>query len=128
MLLVAVLVMGLTAAAPVMAQVGNEFNDQESESGGVGTETEIFLEGSKKNQCAGLAQVGQSGNLSNQQGTSQYDNPEAEQEFAGPEFELTPEQAAECEQQIQQAAAASSAAPKKEEKKAEAKPAPKEEK
>ena len=125
---VVVVVMGLLAAAPVMAQVGNEFDDQESESGGIGTETEISVQGSNNSQCAGLAQVGQSGNFSNMQGTDQYDNPESEQEFEGQAIEFGPEQAAECEQQIQQAAAASSAAPKKEEKKAEAKPAPKEEK
>ena len=132
MLLVAMLALVLVAAAPVIAQVANEFDDQEFESGGIETSTELAIDGNNNNQCAGWLQFGQTGNAGNMQGTSQYDNPEAEQEFAGPEFELTPEQAAECEQQIQQAAAASSAAPKKEEKKeekkAEAKPAPKEEK
>jgi len=126
---VLVVVMGLVAAAPTMAQeVG--FDDQESESGEIETETEIAIEGNNNSQCAGLEQVGQGGNFSNQQGTSQRDaNDEFEQEFEGGEIEFGPENATECEQEVQQAAAASSAkAAPKEEKKAEAKPAPKEEK
>ena len=126
---VLVVVMGLVAAAPTMAQeVG--FDDQESESGEIETETEIAIEGNNNSQCAGLEQVGQGGNFSNQQGTSQRDaDDEFEQEFEGGEIEFGPENATECEQEVEQAAAASSAKPApKEEKKAEAKPAPKEEK
>ena len=108
MLLVAVLAMMMLAAAPVIAQVANEFDDQELESGEIETETSLSIEGNNNNQCAGLLQFGQTGNFGNMQGTDQYDNPELEQEFAGPEIEVAPENATECEQAVQQAAAASS--------------------
>src|SRR5215211_7375593 len=101
--LVAAVVMGLLAAAPVVAQeVG--FDDQESESGEIETETEIAVQGNNNNQCAGL---GQGGNFSNQQGTSQRDaDDEFEQEFEGGDIEFGPENETGCEQEIQQAAAA----------------------
>ncbi len=105
--LVAILAMVLVAAAPVIAQ-SNEFDDQELESGSIESETSLSIEGNNNNQCAGLLQFGQSGNFANQQGTTQYDNPELEQEFAGPEYEFAPENATECEQAVQQSAAASS--------------------
>ena len=50
MLLVAVLAMMMLAAAPVIAQVANEFDDQELESGGIETETELSIEGNNNNQ------------------------------------------------------------------------------
>src|ERR687893_2395681 len=106
--LVAILAMVLVAAAPVIAQ-SNEFDDQEFESGGIETETSLSIEGNNNNQCAGLLQFGQTGNFGEQQGTSQYDNPELEQEFEGSELEFAPENATECEQAVQQSAAASSA-------------------
>ena len=108
MMLAAMLALVLVAAVPVLAQVGNEFDDQELESGEISTETELSIEGNNNNQCAGLLQFGQTGNFGNEQGTTQYDNPEFEQEFEGPEIEFAPENATECEQAVQQAAAASS--------------------
>ena len=109
MLLVAMLALVLVAAAPVIAQVANEFDDQEFESGGIETSTELAIDGNNNNQCAGLLQFGQTGNFPNQQGTAQYDTGgEFEQEFEGPEIEFGPENATECEQAVQQAAAASS--------------------
>jgi len=108
MLLVAILAMVMVAAAPVLAQIGPEFADQELESGDIETETSLSIEGNNNNQCAGVLQFNQSGNFANQQGTGQYDNPELEQEFAAPEYEFAPENATECAQEVQQAAAASS--------------------
>src|ERR671917_1351284 len=108
MLLAAILAMVLVAAAPLIAQeVG--FDDQELESGGIGTETSLGIEGNNNSQCAGLLQFGNTGNFPNQQGTAQYDTGgEFEQEFEGPEIEFGPENATACEQAVQQAAAASS--------------------
>ncbi len=105
--LVAILTMVLVAAAPVIAQ-SNEFDDQEFESGEIETETSLSIEGNNNNQCAGLLQFGQTGNFGNVQGVDQYDNPESELEWEGPETEFAPENATECEQAVQQAAAASS--------------------
>src|ERR687893_3021816 len=108
MLLAAMLAVVLVAAVPVIAQELG-FDDQELESGEIATETEISIEGNNNSQCAGLLQFGQTGNFAEQQGTTQYDNPEFEQEFEGPEIEFAPENATECEQAVQQSAAASSA-------------------
>jgi hypothetical protein len=105
--LVAILAMVMVAAAPALTQVVG-FDDQEFESGGIETETSLSIEGNNNSQCAGLLQFGQSGNFGNQQGTSQYDIPEFEQEFEGPETEFAPENGTECEQAVQQAASASS--------------------
>src|SRR5215217_4616002 len=106
-LLAAGLAMILLASAPVIAQeVG--FDDQELESGEIATETELSIEGNNNDQCAGLLQFGNTGNFANEQGTSQYDIPEFEQEFEGPEIEFAPENGTECEQAVQQSAAASS--------------------
>ena len=107
MLLAAMLAVVLVAAAPVLGQVVG-FDDQELESGEISTETDISIEGNNNNQCAGLLQFGQTGNLGNEQGTSQYDIPEFEQEFEGPEIEFGPENETGCEQSVQQSAAASS--------------------
>ncbi len=108
MLLAAILAMVLVAAAPIIAQeVG--FDDQEFESGEIGTETELAIDGNNNSQCAGLLQFGQTGNFLNQQGTLQYATIGGDNEFAGPETEFAPENGTECEQAVQQAAAASSA-------------------
>jgi hypothetical protein len=105
--LVAMLAMVMLAAAPVIAQeVG--FDDQELESGEISTETELSIDGNSNNQCVGALQFGNTGNFANEQGTSQYDQGEFEQEFAGPEVEFAPENETACEQEVQQAAAASS--------------------
>ena len=109
MLLAAMLALVLVAAAPVVAQVtGPNFSDQESESGEIETETNLSIEGNNNNQCAGLLQFGQTGNISNQQGTLQYATEGGDNEFAGPETEFAPENETACEQEVQQAAAASS--------------------
>ena len=110
MLLAMMLAVVLVAAAPVIAQELG-FDDQELESGGISTETEISIEGNNNNQCAGLLQFGQSGNFANQQGTTQYDigpDAEFEQEFEPPEYEFAPENETACDQEVQQASSASS--------------------
>ena len=111
MVLTAILALVLVAAAPALAQIGPDFDDQELESGDIETETNISIEGNNNNQCTGLLQFGQSGNFANQQGTAQYDfgpDSEFEQEFEGPEIEFAPENETACEQAVQQSAAASS--------------------
>ncbi len=110
MMLVAILALVLVAAAPVIAQVNAPvFDDQEAESGGIETATEMAIEGNNNSQCLGVLQFGNTGNIQEQQGFTQYDLGEAENELAGPEIEFAPENATECEQAVQQSAAASSA-------------------
>ena len=108
MLLAAILAMVLVAAAPVIAQsVG--FDDQELESGGIGTETEMAIDGNNNNQCLGVLQFGNTGNAANQQGAANYDTPDASQGFGGQSLSFGPENGTGCEQAVQQSAAASSA-------------------
>jgi hypothetical protein len=107
MMLAAMLALVLVAAVPVLAQT-LEFADQELESGEISTETAISIEGNNNSQCAGLLQFGQTGNFPEQQGTSQYDDPELEQEFAGSEYEFGPANETACDQAVQQSSAASS--------------------
>ncbi len=115
--LVAMLAMALVGAAPAMAQVGQE-GEQEGESGDVGQSFTVASEGGNANQCAPILGGAQTGNSQNQIGVTQYDTDADDLEFedSGSTLTLTPEQAAECEQAINQAAAASPA--KAEEKQA----------
>jgi LPXTG-motif cell wall-anchored protein len=113
MLLAAVLAMTLMATVPAIAQV-NQASDQESESGKVGQEFSVTGSGSSANQCAALLGGAQSGNSQGQINVAQSDRSGADDfefEDSGSDVTLTPEQAEECEQIINQAAAAS-AAPK----------------
>jgi hypothetical protein len=105
--LAAILAMVMVAAAPALAQVVG-FDDQELESGGISTETEMAIDGNNNNQCLGVLQFGQTGNSANQQGTANYDQEEFSQGFGGPGISFAPENGTECEQAVQQAAAASS--------------------
>ncbi len=125
MLVAAMLALALVAAAPAVAQVSQEAEQEDVESGGVEPAVGIANKGDQVNLCAAVLQSAQSGNVQNVQGTSQYQIPELDDiEFEGSTITITPELAAECTQVIEQAAAAA-AAPKGEAKaaapKAEAK-------
>ncbi len=138
-LLATALAITLMIAAPAVAQVGQEA-DQDGESGEVDQSFTVTGSGGSANQCAALLGGAQSGNSQNQTGVVQSDESEADDfEFdeAGSDVALSPELAEECEQIINQAAAAATtpkatptpapkaetkaAAPKAGEKKTEAK-------
>jgi len=87
--------------------IGPNFADQTLESGEIETETNISIEGNNNNQCAGLLQFGNTGNVANQQGTLQYFT-EGDNEFEGPETSFAPENETGCDQAVQQSSAASS--------------------
>ncbi len=106
MLLAAMLGLGLVAAAPAMAQLEQEFSQEDVESGGVEPAVEIANKGNNVNLCAALLQSAQSGNVQNEQGAVQYKTEVDDLGFGGSSITLTPEAAQECEQVIQQAAAA----------------------
>ena len=132
MLLAAALAMTLMVAVPAIAQVNQE-SEQEGESGKVGQGFSVTGSGGSANQCAALLGGAQSGNSQSQINVGQSDKSKADDfdsEGSGSDVTLTPEQAEECEQIINQAAAASAnpkavtaPAPKSEEKKAEEKKA-----
>ena len=106
MLLWAMLAMVLVAAAPAVAQLGQEFSEEDVESGDVEPSIGIASKGDQVNLCANVLQSAQSGNLQNQQGLLQYKSFPDEIEFEGSTIEVTPELANECTQVIEQAAAA----------------------
>jgi len=115
---------------------GPNFADQELDSGSIETDLDVSIEGNNNNQCVGALQFGQTGNIANQQGTSQIDgfdnrferfdgNHErfdgnhdrfdrfdrfdgGDNEFEGPQTTFAPENATDCAQEVQQASAASS--------------------
>ncbi len=122
MLLAAMVALALVAAAPAVAQIPQEFEQEDVESGGVEPVTEIANKGNNVNLCAAVLQQAQSGNVQNQQGVNQYQDELDDIEFEGSTITITPELVSECTQTIEQAAAAA-AAPKGEAKapKAEAK-------
>ncbi len=106
MMLGAMLAMMLVAAVPATAQLGQEFSEEDVESGDVEPAVDISNTGDNVNLCAAILQSANTGNVQNQQGVSQYLAYADEIEFEGSSIEITPEAVQECEQVIEQAAAA----------------------
>jgi hypothetical protein len=93
------------AAAPVITQ---EF-DQESQSGDVSQSFNVSNTGDNSNQCAGIQGVANTGNAQNQIGVVQYgsDADEFSFEDSGSSINVSPVNATQCDQQVNQAATAS---------------------
>src|ERR671932_1164957 len=106
MLLVAMLAVALVAAAPAIAQVGEGFSERRITSGAASPKTEISNKGNNVNLCPTGQQVTQTGNVANEQGTTQYQTKTDDIGFEGSNITLTPSETAECTQTIEQAAAA----------------------
>ena len=105
-ILVAMVALALTVAAPAVAQVLQE-SEQESESGGVDLAFEAANEADYASQCVPSLQFGASGNFQNVVGATQYDGDAGDIEPGGIESGISPEIAAECERTVQQSSAAS---------------------
>src|ERR671921_1792360 len=80
MMLAAIMAMGLLVAAPAIAQVGQE-GEQEGESGDVDQSFTVTSEGDNSNQCAGIQGVANTGNAQNQIDILQYGSEADEFEF-----------------------------------------------
>src|SRR3712207_3597304 len=107
MMLGALLAMVLVAAAPALAQVVEEFEIEEAESGGAAPAAEIANAGDSVNQCVALLQSTNTGNVQNIQGVNQYGVQETDDiEIEGGGITISRELEQECQQVIQQAAAA----------------------
>ena len=107
MLLAAMLAMALVAAAPALAQVVQENEIEEAESGDAEPEVAVANKGDSVNQCAAILQAAQTGNVQNIQTVQQYAVKESDDiEFEGSSITISPELEQACEQTIQQAAAA----------------------
>ena len=107
MMLAALLAMLIVAAVPAIAQVSQE-NEQEVESGEAEQSFTITGGGDNSNACQNVQGINNTGNAVNNTGILQYANEDVEVELEdNGNFEISPETAVECDQQVNQAAAAS---------------------
>ncbi len=106
MLLAAMVALALVVAAPAVAQIAQETEQEDVESGGVSPAVGIANKGNNVNLCSAVLQQAQSGNVQNVQGVNQYQVPLDDIEFEGSTITITPELVSECTQVIEQAAAA----------------------
>ncbi len=107
MMLAAMMAMAMVAAAPALAQVVEEFEIEEAESGDAEPEFTVENAGDSSNVCVGGLQQTNTGNVQNIQGVNQYAVEESDDiELTGSSIVISPEAAVACEQTIEQAAAA----------------------
>ncbi len=107
MVVLSLVAIALVAAAPAMAQVSHEFEQEDVESGDVEPTVEISNTGNNANICGTVLQSANSGNVQNQQGVSQYEVGVDDIEFEGSNITFETEASGECVQTIEQAAASS---------------------
>ncbi len=105
-MLAAILALALAAAVPAIAQVSGGGGNS-AESGGAELAFEVENEGDFANQCVPALQFGNTGNLQNTPNFTQYASESDDFEPGGIEFSISPEQAVECANTIQQSSAAS---------------------
>ncbi len=106
MLLAAMLALALVAAAPAIAQLEQEFSQEDVESGDVEPTVEISNKGNNVNICGTVLQSANSGNVQNEQGVVQYQDEVDDIEFEGSTITFEVAAEGECVQTIEQAAAA----------------------
>jgi hypothetical protein len=112
LVLAAMMAMGILVAAPAIAQVGQE-GEQEGESGEVDQSFTVTGSGSNGNSCAPLQGSAQSGNSQNQGNVVQERSASDDFEFdeVGSDIASSGSNSTECIQEVNQAASAA-AAPK----------------
>ena len=102
----AILALVLVAAAPALAQVSQEQSERRITSGKSSPSFSVSNKGNNANLCPTGQQVGQTGNVANEQGAVQYQSTSDDIDFSGSSLTITPSETAECTQTIEQAAAA----------------------
>jgi hypothetical protein len=106
MIVLSLVAIALVAIAPAMAQVSQEFSEEDVESGDVEPVVEISNAGNNVNLCPTVLQSANSGNVQNQQGVVQYQVGVDDIEFEGSTITFEVAAEGECVQTIEQAAAA----------------------
>ncbi len=106
MLLAAMVAVVLVAAAPAIAQLEQEFSQEDVESGDVEPTVEISNKGNNVNICGTVLQSANSGNVQNEQGVVQYQDEVDDIEFEGSNITFEVAAEGECTQTINQAASA----------------------
>ncbi|HZC03782.1 MAG TPA: hypothetical protein VE844_21315 [Gammaproteobacteria bacterium] len=106
MMLAAIVAIVLVAAAPAIAQLEQEFSQEDVESGDVEPVVEISNKGNNVNICGTVLQSANSGNVQNEQGVVQYEDEVDDIEFEGSTITFEVAAEGECTQTINQAASA----------------------
>ena len=106
MLLAAMVAVVLVAAAPAMAQLEQEFSQEDVESGGVSPAVGISNKGNNVNMCPVIHQSANSGNVQNEQGVVQYETEVDDIGFGGSSITFETASEGSCTQTIEQAAVA----------------------
>ena len=76
--IILILALALVAvmAAPAVAQLGSEIGDAENESGSIESENDVGVDGDNNNVCLGILDFENSGNFTNQQAVTIYEDEE----------------------------------------------------
>ena len=106
MMLGALVAMVVVAAAPALAQVGQGFGESRVTSGKSSPSFSVSNKGNNVSLCPTGSQVGNTGQVANEQGVVQYNSKADDIEFAGSELTVTPSETGECTQTIEQSSAA----------------------
>jgi LPXTG-motif cell wall-anchored protein len=114
----AIVAMVAVAAAPALAQVAQGESERRITSGKSSPSVAISNKGNNVSLCPSVQQIGNTGEVANEQGATQYQTKTDDIGFSGSEITVTPATTSECTQEIKQAAAAG---PKAEAKAPEAK-------
>src|SRR5215212_2676402 len=105
-LILAMLGMLVFALTPVIAQVSQD-NEQDADSGELHQASEVVNSGDNSNQCAGVQQVGNTGNAQTSTSVLQYGS-EGDFEFdeVGSSVDVSPVNGVDCSQSVNQLAIA----------------------
>jgi len=106
MLLGAMVAVLVVAAAPAFAQVDQPFSERRITSGKSSPTFDVSNKGNNANLCPTGEQVGQTGNVANEQGADQYRTKTGDIDFSGSDITVTPDVSGTCNQTIQKTAAA----------------------
>ena len=105
-LLGAIVAMVVVAAAPAIAQVSQGESERRITSGKSSPSFSVSNKGNNVSLCPTGQQIGQTGQVANEQGAVQYKTKTDDIDFTGSSLTITPSTTAECTQTIEQAAAA----------------------
>src|SRR5918912_4459826 len=97
MLVVAMLAIVLVATAPAIAQ-SQGFSERRIQSGPSSPKVEIKNSGDTVNLCASPQQIGQTGNVANEQGVPQFESTADDIDFSGSSITIEPSETASCTQ------------------------------
>src|ERR687884_1180182 len=86
----ALVAMVVVAAAPALAQVDQGFGESRVTSGKSSPSFSVSNKGNNASLCPSGQQVGNTGQVANEQGVTQYNSKADDIEFAGSELTVTP--------------------------------------